>query len=155
MPNSPDSKKRMLEIVRNVRSATVATVSADGTPSIAPIFFILDDDFSLYFVTKTDTQKFKNISACPDVAFCITEDKEMRTLQGRGTAHTLLDNAEVGSALARLIGAGERFGPWLPPIAKIEAGQYAMVKITPSWLRFADFSAEHDGTKEYFEEIVP
>jgi PPOX class probable F420-dependent enzyme len=58
-----------------VRTAKLATVRADGRPHVAPIWFALDDDDSVVFMTGATSVKGRSILAEPRVALCVDDDR--------------------------------------------------------------------------------
>lgn len=57
------------------RTAKLATVRADGRPHVAPVWFAMDDDDSLFFMTGEKTAKGRSIRADPRVALCVDDDR--------------------------------------------------------------------------------
>ncbi|MFE7115241.1 PPOX class F420-dependent oxidoreductase [Streptomyces sp. NPDC057654] len=100
----------------STRTAKVSTVRADGSPHIAPVWFLLDGD-DLVFNTGADTVKGRNLARDSRISICVDDDRppfSFVTLQGR--AELIDDLAEV-RAWATRIGArymgeerGEEFG---------------------------------------------
>ncbi|MYV43788.1 TIGR03618 family F420-dependent PPOX class oxidoreductase [Streptomyces sp. SID1328] len=56
------------------RTGKLATVRADGSPHIAPIWFLLDGD-ELVFNTGEETVKGGNLARDPRVALCVDDDR--------------------------------------------------------------------------------
>ncbi|WP_330456315.1 PPOX class F420-dependent oxidoreductase [Streptomyces sp. NBC_00820] len=56
------------------RTGKLATVRADGSPHIAPIWFLLDGD-ELVFNTGADTVKGRNIARDGRIALCVDDDR--------------------------------------------------------------------------------
>lgn len=61
-------------LLGRARTATLATVRADGRPHAAPIWFDLDGD-TLVFTTGESTIKALNMRRDPRVSLCIDEDE--------------------------------------------------------------------------------
>lgn len=61
-------------LLDGARTATLATVRADGRPHAAPIWFDLDGD-TLVFTTGDSTIKALNMRRDPRVSLCIDEDE--------------------------------------------------------------------------------
>lgn len=57
------------------RTGKLATVSADGRPHVAPVWYDLDDDGSLVFNTGASTVKGRNMRRDPRVSFCVDDDR--------------------------------------------------------------------------------
>jgi PPOX class probable F420-dependent enzyme len=67
------------------RTGKLATVRADGSPHLAPIWFLLDGD-DLVFNTGQDTVKGRNLARDPRVSLCVDEERppfSFVTVRGR------------------------------------------------------------------------
>ena len=56
------------------RTGKLATVSADGSPHVAPIWFELDDDGNLFFTTGASTVKGRNLRREPRLSLCVDDE---------------------------------------------------------------------------------
>lgn len=61
-------------VTHGTRTGKLATVRADGSPHIAPIWFLLDGD-ELVFNTGEETVKGRNLARDPRVALCVDDDR--------------------------------------------------------------------------------
>ncbi|TGN75805.1 PPOX class F420-dependent oxidoreductase [Streptomyces bauhiniae] len=61
-------------VSHGTRTGKLATVRADGSPHIAPIWFLLDGD-ELVFNTGEGTVKGRNLARDPRVALCVDDDR--------------------------------------------------------------------------------
>ena len=61
-------------LLDRARTATLATVRADGRPHAAPIWFDLDGG-TFVFTTGEDTVKGRNMRRDPRVSFCIDDEE--------------------------------------------------------------------------------
>ncbi|GAA0451524.1 PPOX class F420-dependent oxidoreductase [Streptomyces sp. NPDC046215] len=99
------------------RTGKLATVRADGSPHIAPVWFLLDGD-DLVFNTGAATVKGRNIARDGRVALCVDDDRPpfaFVTVQGRAELSEDLDEVRswatriaaryMGEALAEEFGA--------------------------------------------------
>ena len=53
----------------------LATVRLDGSPHIAPIWFVVDDDGSLVFNTAADSLKGRALRRDPRCALCVDDER--------------------------------------------------------------------------------
>ncbi|WP_328297203.1 PPOX class F420-dependent oxidoreductase [Streptomyces sp. NBC_00435] len=103
-------------VSHSTRTGKLSTVREDGSPHIAPIWFVLDGD-SFVFNTGKDTVKGRNLARDGRVALCVDDDRppfSYVVLQGRAQISEDLEEmlpwaARIG---ARYMGAerGEAFG---------------------------------------------
>lgn len=61
-------------VSEGTRTAKLATVRADGSPHIAPIWFVLDGS-DLVFNTGKETVKGRNLARDGRVALCVDDDR--------------------------------------------------------------------------------
>ncbi|MFD4787163.1 PPOX class F420-dependent oxidoreductase [Streptomyces sp. NPDC058459] len=61
-------------VSHGTRTGKLATVRADGSPHIAPIWFLLDGD-ELVFNTGGETVKGRNLARDHRVALCVDDDR--------------------------------------------------------------------------------
>lgn len=87
----------------STRTGKLSTVRPDGSPHIAPIWFVLDGD-SYVFTTGKDTVKGRNLARDGRVALCVDDDRPPYAyvvLQGR---------AEIGEDPEELLAWATRIG---------------------------------------------
>jgi PPOX class probable F420-dependent enzyme len=61
-------------VLDGTRTGKLSTVRADGSPHVAPIWFLLDGD-ELVFNTGKDTVKGRNLARDGRVALCVDDDR--------------------------------------------------------------------------------
>jgi general stress protein 26 len=127
------SKDDLLAFMRRHLLAVQSSVSPDGAPQSAVIGYVVDDRLALFFDTKTDARKARNLRADPRIALVIGWDlDEACTLQIEGVA-----DEPTGGDLARFKTIYfERF----PDGVEREAWpDIAYFRVRPTWARFSDF----------------
>ena len=107
----------------------LATVNTNGVPWTAAVYVASDDEFNLYFTTKAHTKKQANIAQNPAVSLVIVNEQKQATLQAQGEAKRITDpkEANVASTVLRRVTTDSE--DWMPPIAKLDAGEYELYKI--------------------------
>ncbi|MGP3684220.1 PPOX class F420-dependent oxidoreductase [Streptomyces sp. IBSNAI002] len=106
-------------VSHSTRTGKLSTVREDGSPHIAPIWFVLDGD-SFVFNTGKDTVKGRNLARDGRVALCVDDDRppfSYVVLQGRAEISEHADDPEANLHWATRIGSrymgeerGEAFG---------------------------------------------
>jgi PPOX class probable F420-dependent enzyme len=82
-------------LLDRARTATLATVRADGRPHAAPIWFDLDGD-TLVFTTGESTIKARNMRRDPRVSLCIDEyEPPFHFVLIEGTAELTADDPDL------------------------------------------------------------
>ena len=88
--NRTDIPESVRDLLDKEGFAHLATLRADGTPQVTPMWFGFDGEHIL-FSTTTRRQKYRNLRRNPNVAFSITDpDDPYRYLEVRGVI------AEIG-----------------------------------------------------------
>ena len=136
--------------------AVLSTVSADGKPWGAAIYYVADEDFKFYFVTRVETYKFQNLEKNPHVALTIADLETQTTVQLSGKVLRLPpEDYEdvVFTKLAHLKPKNDFH--WAPPLSKIKAGNYMPLYIVPDTLQYADYKdIKSDIHADYIEKII-
>jgi PPOX class probable F420-dependent enzyme len=91
-------------VSEGTRTCKLSTVRADGSPHIAPVWFVLDGD-DLVFNTGKETVKGRNLLRDDRVALCVDDDRppySFVVLQGRAE---ISEHVEELRASATLLGA--------------------------------------------------
>ena len=103
-------------VSHGTRTAKLSTVRADGSPHIAPIWFLLDGNEVVFNTGKT-TVKGRNLARDGRVALCVDDDRppfDFVVLQGRARVIEELDEVRhwAGRIGARYMGEerAEEFG---------------------------------------------
>ncbi|TWV58071.1 PPOX class F420-dependent oxidoreductase [Streptomyces misionensis] len=103
-------------VSEGTRTGKLSTVRADGSPHVAPVWFLLDGD-EVVFQTGRDTVKGRNLARDGRIALCVDDDRppfHFVTLNGR--ARLSEDPAELrrwaAKVAARYMGEdrAEEFG---------------------------------------------
>ncbi|KOG37973.1 PPOX class F420-dependent oxidoreductase [Streptomyces decoyicus] len=84
------------------RTGKLATVRADGSPHLAPVWFLMDGD-ELVFNTGEDTVKGRNLARDGRVALCVDDERPpFAFVVVQGTAEMSDDLADVRHWAARI-----------------------------------------------------
>ncbi|MEU0112896.1 PPOX class F420-dependent oxidoreductase [Streptomyces bobili] len=103
-------------VSQGTRTGKLSTVRADGSPHVAPIWFLLDGD-DVVFNTGKETVKGRNLVRDGRVALCVDDDRppfDFVVLQGRARISEDLDQMRIWATriAARYMGEerAEAFG---------------------------------------------
>ncbi|MGW0188532.1 pyridoxamine 5'-phosphate oxidase family protein [Streptomyces sp. NPDC003362] len=115
------------------RTCRVATVSADGTPHVSPLWFVWDDG-SLWLYSITRSKRWADLRGDARVAVVVDAGREYDELRG----------AEL-SGTVEFVGEAPRTGephPGLERVERLFAGKYFGLDSLPhdgrhAWLRLA------------------
>ncbi|KUO07904.1 PPOX class F420-dependent oxidoreductase [Streptomyces sp. DSM 15324] len=103
-------------VSHGTRTGKLSTVRADGSPHVAPVWFLLDGD-AVVFTTGKETVKGRNLARDGRIALCADDDRppfDFVVLQGRARISEELDEVRYWAARigARYMGEerAEEFG---------------------------------------------
>ncbi len=84
-----DLRNRVQDFLRHHTTMSLATVSPEGLPQSAAVFYATDDDLNLYFLSEPNSRHGCNLKQNPRAAVTIHADgqawQEIRGLQIEGT----------------------------------------------------------------------
>ena len=161
MPNKI-TKKQVLAFLKRHQNAAIATVTPQGKPEVANIYYGIDNRFHLYFPTGTLSRKFKNLSKNPHVALSVTDPKKLITVQMEGVAritYSTAKDAHIVQTLAKVLTPTlrevlDRLWDPVPPVIKMKNGKLAILEVQIKWVRFADFSLPPKTVNGQYYQIV-
>lgn len=156
------TKKQVLKFLKEHSHASIATVTEDGMPEVATIYYGVDDHLNFYIPTGTLSRKFKNIEKNPHVALAITDLEQLTTVQIEGVASVaLLTKKSLGvikilsKALSPSVwGSMKSIFDSIPPVIKMKNGLLVILKVEIKWARWADFTLPVSETKgQYYQQL--
>lgn len=135
--------------------AILGTINADGTPHGAAVYVCTDghEKRTIYFLTKTETTKFRNLTSDSRVSITIVNPDENSTLQSNGEAFEVEDPRLIDRIMTKLTEQHAHAKNWLPPISKIHGGAYVMVGVRLSGARLAWFKGKSIGDVHLFTQL--
>ena len=174
MNPSPELRDKIVSFVDRHPLGALATNSDPAKLAVSSMYIFAHSDFTFYFGTRSSTAKFENIEKNPVVAFAISDEETLETLQVRGNAELILDAQKIRDLMDKLrtTFAHERtkwmtaedkkahgvFGTnvsrWVPPVSQIRDGAYAFYKVTPTWARYRRYDADWKDGKDFTEYVL-
>lgn len=143
-------KESCLGFLRAHKLAVVSTISEGGIPTAATVMFFIDESWNIYFITRQNTRKFKNLMKNENVAMVVGTELAPGTVQINGVAKWLegegLDFVEkitLDQDLKNLY-----YGPFL----NLEGKDFAVFKVEVSWLRYLYLNLKTQ--KEDYYQII-
>jgi len=132
--------------------AFLATTGPSQEPRAAAIFFTANKDFTFYFITKVSTTKYQQLQQNSSVALAVADQQTFQTVQLEGKAEEETQSSTKAEIIERLAKISGQHPNWRPPIAQLPPSSYAIIKITPTWLRWADFGTA--SAEPVFREVI-
>ncbi|MFJ8040358.1 PPOX class F420-dependent oxidoreductase [Kitasatospora sp. NPDC096147] len=107
MPQMTETEWRAF-LSAGTRTGKLATTRADGSPHVAPVWFLLDGD-ELVFNTGAETVKGRNLARDGRAVLCVDDDRppfDFVTVRGRAKLSEDLDEVRLwaGRIAARYMG---------------------------------------------------
>lgn len=153
---SSDQSEKLIRIfLTNQRSGVLATADRNGDPHAATVYYKLDDDLTILFGTRSETQKFKNLEENKQAAFVVYDEATQTTVQITGRVEFVEDEATREHVLEMMHSSSvEQSAENVPPVGKLNAGDYKIIRILPMVMRLAEYSVAKPGSNDIFETIL-
>lgn len=153
--NISQSREHLADFLGKNHVATLATADINGTPHAATVYFTFDKVFNIYFITKKDTQKCRNIEANPKAAIAISDPTAQTTVQGEGSVIQVSDPAQTDWIFNDIWRIAQQTSPSsAPPLARLTAGGYVVYKLAAPSLRMATFVPKDPADYDKIFEII-
>jgi len=134
----------------------LSTVGADGMPWGAAVYYVTDEDFNFYFVTRAESFKYQNLDKNPVAALTVADSETQTTVQTSGKILRLSPERYIEIVFNKLAHLRPKDDPhWSPPMSKLRMGDYMPLYLVPDKLQFADYGhRKADIDAEYIEHII-
>lgn len=133
---------QMVSYVNNHQLAVLSTVAPDGKPFAVTLYVVSDEYLNLFFMTKTETTKHRNMSSNPYVFVTFSDEKDLSTLQLSGKAEPIDPKTDSQVTYNLLKGLRIKINEEKIPIAKLNAGDYVIYKIDVSRATLTNYHAK-------------
>jgi general stress protein 26 len=144
----------MREYIDKNSIGVLGTTNDDGTPHGAAVYLCADDHKRIvYVLTKDQTKKFKNLTARDQVSLTVLNPSENSTLQANGHASVVDDPNVITEMVEKTTSTHASALGWMPPLAKIEEGEYKLVAISIDSARLARFDGMAVGSERIFTTV--
>jgi len=151
--SSAENYEKITEYIRKHPIATIGTTGSKGEPHGAAVYICPDEHrHVVYFLTKNETEKYKNLTAHEIVSITVVDPAGNSTLQATGKASTVHDAHALDMITKRMVDANPRASEWIPPISKLDAGQYVVVSVAITSARLAEFQGMDVAEEHIFTE---
>jgi len=133
--NPSQPPEAVLRMLREQSTLSLATASRAGTPHVAPVFYIVDDELRLYWFSEPKSRHSRDLAASPAAAasvFVPTDHwREICGIQLRGTASVVREPARRAAVAAVYT---ERFA--LGPEFDALLARHRLYEFRPAWIRY-------------------
>jgi nitroimidazol reductase NimA-like FMN-containing flavoprotein (pyridoxamine 5'-phosphate oxidase superfamily) len=137
---SIDAEKIKEEALAFIKSELVAVVATcyDDIPHAAATYYLVDDEFIFYFLTKSNTSKYMNASMNDRAAIVVGTGPKHSTVQSRGIMEILIEDERLAVLEAfRQIYSSEHMKEWpIDVLEKFKDEEYVALRFSPIHLTF-------------------
>lgn len=152
--SSPKTEELISTFLAEHYSGIVATADSQAIPHAAVVYYLPEPDFSLFFATKEETQKYKNIEENKQIAFVIYDEKSQTTLQITGHVVIVEDGERRRETLRNMTNTSLALSETLlPPAYKLTAGDYKVLQLIPQVMKLAVY-ARSEKNENLYETLL-
>ena len=149
-----NSREHISRFLTKHHIGVLATADASGKPHAATVYLTFDQQFDIYFVTKQETQKSRNLKDNPRAAIAIYDQAAQTTVQVEGTVSEVTDPAKQEWVFNEIWDIAFKASRTGPPTTRIDAGRYVAYKLLAPSLRIARFVVSLPSKDESIFEVV-
>lgn len=135
----PTLKSEILNFLRNNTTGVIATVTPASLPQSAAISFHVDDDLNIFFLTREESQKFRNLGKNKNISLTVFEDKVLPTSVHLDGEAEIIESESQKLEIKKILIERSWNEAYLPPVMRQEGSGIVLIKIIPkkaTWFRF-------------------
>lgn len=133
--------KASIDFLRSNDLAVLSTVDRNGNVHGSAVYYLVDKDNQVFVLTKSGTNKAKDVYAHNQVALTIFNEKSAQTLQIQGLAEFETSKRTKDLVIAQIEKPRQYNNEFhMPPVVKIQAGEYVIIRISPTEAKFTDYA---------------
>lgn len=152
---TPETKELIVDFMKTHHSGTLATSDIAGNPYASVVYYGFNDDLTVCFATKSETQKYKNIEENKNVAFVIYDEVAQLSMQISGTVKIVQDEDTRRDIIRTMFQKSAQISKReLPPAEKLYAGEYVALKLTPTVMRMAVYARPDSQGDDLYETLL-
>lgn len=150
-----DKKQRIFDFLFETSIGVLSSTDPDGDPHGAVIYFTINQDFEVEFLTKSETKKYDNLIHNNHVMLTVFQPLTQTTVQLTGVAQEITDGFIMNEIAGRVMGTSLKTSDaGLMPLHKLRAGSFVAFKIVPVEVRMAVYARPDSGGYAELFEIV-
>ena len=149
--NEPDKKAAALAFLKSVSAGVLATLSESGQPRARLVYYSCDDTFNIFFLTFANTRKAEDLKAHSKAAFVIADTHLPRTLQIEGDVTNITNSPADDAVIETLFDHLQMNSKYYAPLARLDRSDVIFYRLTPSWIRFGNFTEGHTTSETQFD----
>ena len=153
---SEEQKEQLIyDFLHTNKAGVLTSVDPNGDPHGSVIYFTVDQQFEVCFLTKSRTKKYENLKHSNRVMLVVFEPQSQTVAQVLGVAKEIEDPGKLNSVAAAISMTSIRKSDGgIPPVSKLKAGEYRGFVIQPVQIRYAAYAQSGAGDyQSIFESI--
>ena len=139
MASDPETIQSIRDLLESQSTMTLATVDEHGVPDATPLFYLLQDDMTLYWLSSATSRHSVNLCRQPQTAVSVyvsvSRWELIRGVQMEGTAREVTDRKRCEEVISAY---RNRFQ--LGAMLSLAISQSSVYEFRPAWLRYIDNS---------------
>jgi hypothetical protein len=150
-----DRRQRIFDFLQANPIGVLSTVNPNAEPHGVVIYFTVDKQFSINFLTRSETRKHDNLEHNNCVMLTVFEPRAQAVVQVTGRAYKVTNSRSINALAGSILGIGRQTSSGgLPPIIKLEAGDFVAFQIVPVQIRMAVYARPDSGEyQDLFESV--
>ena len=139
--NDNEISKEASKFLNTHDLAVLSTIDRTGNVHGAVVNYAIDQDNFIYILTKTGTNKGRNINSHTQVALTVFEQGSLETVQLRGSVE-VENKKQIQEKVYKKITQPRNYksGVQLPPSTMLYEGEFIIMKITPETVNYYNYS---------------
>lgn len=119
----------------------LATMSRQQEPHMAAVYYAIGSDGIIRILTKTGTEKSRNITGNHIASFLVYDETQLQTAHIQAYAEVEPDSA-LRQATYEIISRERVYDGKLrrPPVTDLQQGSFTVLRLTPTAVQFTDFN---------------
>lgn len=131
---------KVVDFVKSHTKAVIATVDAMNQPSTSMIFYVVDKNNDMYFVTKSMTTKSENLKQNNKSAVTIIDDSKPITVSITGVVLEIAEQKKRDEIMQDVFKLSYSELHDYAPIIKLHKGSFEVMKFVPKQAKMTDFT---------------
>jgi uncharacterized protein YhbP (UPF0306 family) len=141
-----DRQQHIYDFLKANPIGVLSSAAPNGDPHGAVIYFGVDEQLTISFLTKAKTRKYDNIKRHNNVALTVYEPQSQTTAQITGSAIEIENSDEINAVAGNNLSASLKTSKaGLPPISKLDAGAAVAFVIKPIQIRLVSYGDKEPG----------
>jgi len=136
-----ERQQRIYDFLKKHSVAVLSTASNSGQPHGVVIYYDIDKDFDITFITKTNTLKHQNLMENNRLMLTVFESRSQTVCQISGSSRDIKNTEQTQAITESILRKSLALsGPGEIPISKINSGEYVAIRVLPTKIKFSVYA---------------